>query len=369
MTQLTELATELEQDRATLARELAEIELLMRQVSSEEERHEQRRVQAEERINALDRERDADPAMLSEARTQLLTQTRRQTMMQGQLEVLQGKQRALLRYHERLGQIVPKIGGAPVADLDGVKQLSAGTGPTISSRDVMAAQEEMRREIARQMHDGPAQSIANIALQAQVVERLITRDPRQAEWELRELVTMVHGALEATKTFIFDVRPMVLDDLGLVPTLRRTAAERSRRSGMVVRFESVGPDARLGSELESTVFRIVDDAVSGMLDAHPQELTVRLDWQDSGLTLTVRGRPVGAVAESDAARLAVATARRDKQMPAALASMIHEQESVQSRGLAEKAWAEISSRAESVGIAAVLSADGWVLQASVSPER
>ena len=369
MTQLTELATELEQDRTTLERELAEIELLMRQASSEAERHEQRRIQAEERMNALDRERDADPAMLSEARAHLLSQTRRQTMMQGQLEVLEGKQRALHRYHERLGQIVPRIGGAPGV-ADEVRQLSAGRGASTSSRDVMAVQEEMRREIARHMHDGPAQSIANIALQAQVVERLITRDPAQAERELRDLVTMVQGALEATKTFIFDVRPMVLDDLGLVPTLRRTAAERTRRSGMVVGFESVGADARLSSELESTVFRIVDDAVSGMLEAHPQELTVRLDWQESGLKATVRGRAAGAqVAESEAARMAVAVARRDKQMPAALASMIHEQESVDSRGLSEKAWAEIRSRAESVGIEIVLSADGWLLEASVSNAR
>jgi len=367
VTQLTELATELEQDRTTLERELAEIELLMRQVTSEAERHEQRRVQAEERMNALDRERDPDPAMLSEARTLLLTQTRRQTLMEGQLEVLQGKQRALARYHERLGQIVPKIGGAPDVATDGVRQLSAGAGAGTSSRDVMAAQEEMRREIARQMHDGPAQSIANIALQAQVVERLMTRDPAQAASELRELVTMVQGALEATKTFIFDVRPMVLDDLGLVPTLRRTAAERSRRSGMAVGFESVGADARLGTELESNMFRIVDDTVSGMLEAHPAELTVRLDWQEGGLKATVRGRARGTpVAESEAARMAVAAARRDKQMPAALASMIHEQESVDSRGLSEKAWAEIRSRAESVGIDIALSADGWVLEASVS---
>ena len=94
---------------------------------------------------------------------------------------------------------------------------------------------------------------------------------------------------------------------------------------------------------------------------------MRLDWQESGLKATVRGRPAGApVAESEAARMAVATARRDKQMPAALASMIHEQESVESRGLSEKAWAEIRCRAESVGIAIVLSSDGWVLEASVS---
>jgi two-component system sensor histidine kinase DegS len=382
VTQLTELATELEQDQATLERELAEIDLLMRQASSEAERHEARRAQAEERMAALDMDPRADPAMLSEARSQLLTQTRRQTLMQGQLEVLQGKQRALQRYHERLAQIVPAIAGGAAS---GAGEIASAVGDargdprgdarvdargSTSSRDVMAAQEEMRREIARQMHDGPAQSIANIALQAQVVERLLARDPAQAGLELRELVTMVQGALEATKTFIFNVRPMVLDDLGLVPTLRRTAAERSRRSGMAVGFESVGADARLGTELESAMFRIVDDAVSGMLDARPAELVVRLDWLEVGLKATVRGRPVGApVAESEAARRAVASARRDKQMPAALASMIHEQESVESRGLSEKAWAEIRSRAESMGISASLSPDGWVLEASVSQPR
>ncbi len=371
MTQLTELATELEQDRATLERELAEIDLLMRQASSEAERHEARRIQAEERMTALDRDPGADSTTLTEARTQLLSQTRRQTMMQGQIEVLQGKQRALQRYHERLTQIVPAIGGAPGNDAGGgaLPALGPGGGVAIgalaSSRDVMAAQEEMRREIARQMHDGPAQSIANIALQAQVVERLMARDPRQAEGELRELVSMVQGALEETKTFIFAVRPMVLDDLGLVPTLRRTAAERSRRSGLAVGFESVGADARLGKELESNMFRIVDDCLTGMLEAHPAELVVILDWQESGVTATVRGRPVGApVAESEAARMAVAAARRDKQMPAALASMIHDQETVDRRGLSEKAWAEIQDRAQSVGISATLSADGWTLEAS-----
>ena len=73
---------------------------------------------------------------------------------------------------------------------------------------------------------------------------------------------MVHQALEATKSFIFDVRPMVLDDLGLVPTLRRSASELSRRSGVAVRFESVGTDRRLPTEVESGLFRMVDDAVA-----------------------------------------------------------------------------------------------------------
>ncbi|MEX2546501.1 MAG: histidine kinase [Chloroflexota bacterium] len=373
MTQpLSELVIELEHDQSKLERELTEIDLLMRQASSEAERHETRRAQAEERMAALDNDPRADPASVAEARTHLLSQTRRQTMMQGQLEVLEGKQRALKRFHERLEQIVPALaeaGGGVGASAASERSAAANA----SARDVLAAQEEMRREIAREMHDGPAQSIANIALQAQVVQRLVAQDPARAEGELKELVTMVQGALEATKNFIFDVRPMVLDDLGLVPTLRRAAAERNRRSGQIVGFESVGADTRLPSDLESAVFRIVDDAVQGLLDAHPAELMVRLDWHESGLKATVRGRPQSGpgaqTAPADVARAAVAAARRDRQMPAALATMIHDQESTDARGLTAKTWAEIRDRADPVGIEVFLSDDGWLLEAKVSHRR
>ena len=75
---------------------------------------------------------------------------------------------------------------------------------------------------------------------------------------------MVQRTLEATKTFIFDVRPMVLDDLGLVPTLRRVARDRSRRAQVPVEFDSLGTDRRLPMELESAVFRIVDESVAAL---------------------------------------------------------------------------------------------------------
>jgi two-component system sensor histidine kinase DegS len=368
--QLVELAGELEQDRSKLERELAEIDLLMRQAASEVERHEARRTQAVERLAALETAL-SDPETLAEAHAQVLSQTRRQTMMQGQIEVLEGKQRALQRYHQRLEQIGPMLAEVNAAPL----QLGAGNGNGSSgsngatSREVMAAQEEMRREIARQMHDGPAQSIANIALQAQIVQRLFARDPRQAETELGQLVAMVQNALEQTKNFIFDVRPMVLDDLGLVPTLRRAAAERSRRSGQHVTFESVGADGRLTTELESTLFRIVDDALQAMVDAHPQALLMRLDWLENGVKAMVRGRPSGQPEHADKDKAAVAAARRDRQMPAALATMIHEQESTAARGINDRAWAEIKDRAEPVGIEVSLSPDGWTVEAKVARRR
>ena len=144
----------------------------------------------------------------------------------------------------------------------------------------MSAQEDLRREIARAMHDGPAQSLTNIVLQAAIVERLLGRDPDSARGELRLLVSMVQQTLDATKNFIFEVRPMVLDDLGVVPTLRRMVRDRGRRAKVPVEFETLGQDRRLPMDVESTVFRILDVALAAYLSLGPERVQVRLDWTD-----------------------------------------------------------------------------------------
>ena len=131
------------------------------------------------------------------------------------------------------------------------------------------------------MHDGPAQSLTNIVLQAEIVERLVGTDTAAAQLEVIQLVAMVQHTLEATKTFIFDVRPMVLDDLGLVPTLRRAARDRGRRAGIQVAFESLGSEQRLTAELESGLFRILDEGLAGYLAVRPEHVALRLDWSEA----------------------------------------------------------------------------------------
>ena len=369
---LPQLADELAADQATLERELAEIELLLRQATSEAERHETRRAQAEDRVKTLERD-DPGAAELPEARTALITQVRRDTLMQAQLDVLGGKQRALQRYRDKLSEILPvvrggSIGGDPPSSAAGPD----GARPVKHAAEDLAAQEELRREIARQMHDGPAQSIANIALQAQVVQHLFERQPKQAQQELAELVRMVEQALAATKDFIFDVRPMVLDDLGLVPTLRRASLERARRAGIHVRFESLGADRRLSSELESALFRVIDDAMVGYLSASPAELGVRLDWTAESVNATVHASTAAATQPAaNRAHAVVAAARRERTMPAALASMIREQErdeTLRATGLPEEAWVEISARAEAAQLLVRLSGDRSTLEVVASTD-
>jgi two-component system sensor histidine kinase DegS len=361
---LPQLADELAADQATLERELAEIDLLLRQATTESERHEARRVQAEERVTALERE-NPDAPELPDARSTLLAQTRRATMMQAQLEVLGGKQRALQRFRDRLGEIVPAVRGAATRDVH-----PGPTAPQTTPSDDLAAQEQLRRDIARQMHDGPAQSIANIALQAHVVQRLFERQPKQAQAELAELVRMVEHALSATKEFIFDVRPMVLDDLGLVPTLRRSSLERGRRAGVVVRFESVGADRRLKSDLESALFRIIDDAMSGYLLGAPAALSVKLDWTPGSIRATIHASSAATTqSAASQAHAVVAAARHERTMPAALASMIREQErddTLRATGLPEEAWNDIRLRADAAGLQVTLASDRSTLEVSAA---
>lgn len=365
---IADLASELQAESEALARELEEIELLLQQARTEAERHESRRVQATERLTALDADSRVSPTDLREARDQLLTQSRRATLMEAQIEVLEGKHRALQRYQRHIAAMVPRVAELS-ADPAGVAPM-----PASGSRAILAAQEEMRREIARRMHDGPAQSIANISLQAQVLQRLFSRDPERAEAELAQLTAMVEHALEATKNFIFEVRPMVLDDLGLVPTLRRACIELTRRAEIPVVFESTGTDRRLDPELETSVFRIIDDALGGFIEGRPAGVLVRLDWAPDGVRATVDSQ----AAESEAGP----PVRRPKGLdqvtgpiPPALAAMIREREESQPAldaarpdpgSLPSKVWTDIRARANAVGINVELRNEGRLLEARLS---
>jgi hypothetical protein len=235
------------------------------------------------------------------------------------------------------------------------------------ARLLMGAQEDLRREIARQMHDGPAQSLTNIVLQAQIVQRLVGSDPERAASEVGQLVGMVQQTLDATKTFIFDVRPMVLDDLGLVPTLRRATRERSRRADVPVEFESMGQDRRLPMDLESGMFRMLDEALAAYLAAEPDSVTLRLDWSDRLVADMVASREMP---EPEAPpEIDIPSQEAGQTLPPALAALLQERRRAQ-QAAAEAAvrasvvimpaptWREIQDRAASVGVQAALLADG-----------
>jgi two-component system sensor histidine kinase DegS len=361
-----DLTAALDREVEGLERELSEIELLTTQARSESGRHEQKRAHLAEKLAGLG---VAPTPEIAEQNAQLITLTKRAAMMDAQIDVLQGKQKVLARYRDALvnlrGEVATLAGiEAPrAAPGDALPGTSEGAGPGATSaamhRLLQSAQEDLRRDIARAMHDGPAQSLTNIVLQTQIVERLIDRDPVAARAEVRELVGMVQRTLEATKTFIFDVRPMVLDDLGLVPTLRRVARDRSRRAQVPVEFDSLGADRRLPVELESAVFRIVDESVAALTLTRPERVTVTLEWGTAELTTTVRGH-LAAQDEELAPPIA-------DDVPAALVTMIETRRADRAAALATggvpaDVRREITDRATALGGRVGVAADGQTIE-------
>ena len=374
-TSLPELVGRMAEERARLDAELDEIDLLIAQAKTEATRHEGRRVATSDKLAAATATAESsgtpiEPGVVADMNTQLVLLTKRAALMESQVDVLEGKRRALGRYRDALIAYVDALGSfgdvaIPARNAKGAAKAADASGvPPAVSRLLLGAQEDLRREIARAMHDGPAQSLTNIVLQAQIVERLVASDPAKAGGEVRQLVAMVQQTLEATKSFIFDVRPMVLDDLGLVPTLRRAARERGRRAGVPVEFDSLGADRRLPMDLESGLFRILDEAMAAYLGARAEVVSVRLDWTDQ-LDARVSASRKAAEVRADP----TPTTQGDKDLPPALASMMEDRRA-DARDAVEAArrdaivalppstWREISGRAATLGLTAELSADG-----------
>ena len=218
----------------------------------------------------------------------------------------------------------------------------------------------VRREdgLAPRHHDGPVQGLTNIALQAQIVERLVSRSPAEAAKEALALVAMVQSTLEVMKSFLFEVRPMVLDDLGLVPTLRRTVRERASKTDVTVELDSTGQDLRLSGEVESSLFRIIDDGLTAYLASGADRVSVRLDWMDRLSIVIAASREAGSGEDDEIAAPAA-------DVPPALAAMIEDRRLARRPHIAADTWREIRARAATIGAIVELRDEGSELRASV----
>jgi two-component system sensor histidine kinase DegS len=373
---LPEIAERARREVDLLTTEIGEIELLAQQARIEATRHEKKRSQAVEKLKtAPGYDSESGEAEQTE---QLMALTRRSAIMEAQVDILEGNLKILTRFRDSLRRYDPELdgtsmGGAMSQHTSDKLDTSTPLPPAVS-RLVMAAQEDLRREIARAMHDGPAQSLTNIVLQAQIVERLLDRDPVQAKTEIGELVGMVQRTLEATKAFIFDIRPMVLDDLGLVPTLRRLARDRGRRSQIPIEFESYGNDRRLPMDVESALFRLIDETITGFLSCHPDLISIKIDWSEKteARIAAKRERPE-VLEEEEPEEPEVADQKHgkggDREIPEALKAMIDERRAgaaaarssrkqSQTLALPASTWREVQQRAGTIGITAQLVDDG-----------
>ncbi|MBB5173771.1 sensor histidine kinase [Texcoconibacillus texcoconensis] len=155
---------------------------------------------------------------------------------------------------------------------------------------IIEAQEEERKRLSRDIHDGPAQMMANVMLRSELVERIFEeKSPEEAMNEVRELREMVKNSLTEVRRIIYDLRPMALDDLGLVPTLAKYLKNIEERGDVTVSFQHVGRDRRLPTKMEVALFRFVQEAVTNALKhGEPKKVIVKIELKATKVIVAIK---------------------------------------------------------------------------------
>ena len=207
-------------------------------------------------------------------------------MMRGQQEQLQKHQQGLEQQSQRLLRIVESA--SQIAPGDVTFQAGGGGGSQSNVVRVIEAQENERQRLARQIHDGPAQSLTNLILQAEICERLFEADPAQARVELGNLKNATTTTFQKIRDFILTLRPMMLDDLGLVPTLKQYIQDYEEKTGLSVNWTVMGRETRLPSHTEVTIFRVIQELLTNInKHAHAAHVQVSLDFQNGSVIANV----------------------------------------------------------------------------------
>ena len=160
---------------------------------------------------------------------------------------------------------------------------------------IIEAQEEERRRISREIHDGPAQMLANILLRADLVDRTFReRGGEQALVEMKSMRSMVRTSLEEVRRIIYNLRPMALDDLGLVPTIRKYLVNVEEYNNMTISLSEQGGLDRLASKYEVALFRLIQESIQNVIKhASAESIQVNIRIEKNQVSVSIRDDGIG----------------------------------------------------------------------------
>ena len=268
-------------------RDLREVNLMLDQSQVEVEKLSQRNATITMHLQQVDSQLEDLPiSEVKNAYEAALDAQQRLVGMRGQVEKLQSDQTNLDRYLSRLRGIKQAL-----AESEGGSVSGGDSGNFAKAEMLIQAQETERKRLSRQMHDGPAQALSNFILQTEIAMRLFEVDQERAREELTNLKSAASKTFQKVRDFIFDLRPMMLDDLGLVPTAKQYVNSFREKSSVDVDLTASRNERRLESYLEVLIFRAMQEflhfAVTNGQAADIRVLldmgdVIRLDVEDNG---------------------------------------------------------------------------------------
>jgi two-component system, NarL family, sensor histidine kinase DegS len=159
---------------------------------------------------------------------------------------------------------------------------------------ITRTQEEERKRIARELHDDTAQALFAISRQMDNFIRDNVGLSQQQRTVLQDLRQRLGIALQGIRRFSQDLRPSIIDDLGLLPAIKWLVKQKSEDSGIDISLSIGGKEQRLLPEVELILFRIVQEALNNVSKhARASRADVRIDFDESQVTATVKDNGTG----------------------------------------------------------------------------
>ncbi len=159
---------------------------------------------------------------------------------------------------------------------------------------MLEAREQEKKRISREIHDGPAQSIASIVFQAEICSNVMKKDMNKGLEEIENLKSTVRETLNEVRAIIYDLRPMSIDDIGLLPTIRKMIEIFERKEGIHVEFQSNNIVNELDKFIELTLFRIIQEILNNVKKhSKAKQVKVKLEFGTVYLKLQVKDDGIG----------------------------------------------------------------------------
>jgi signal transduction histidine kinase len=147
---------------------------------------------------------------------------------------------------------------------------------------ITRSQEDERSRLARELHDETVQALIALDQRTQMIERICKRDPQAAAAKLSELRAMTASTIGDVRRLIRALRPIYLEDLGLVPALEMLTQPLSQPEGLIITFALDGEVHRLTAERELAIYRIVQEALHNVAKhAQAKRVQVKLQYTDA----------------------------------------------------------------------------------------
>lgn len=286
------LKQEIDQELESTQKESKEIGLLLEQTRLEISKIQQKNEATSAQLQQI--QSQIESASTNEIRVAYeaaLDIRQRLFLMRGQVEKLESDLSRLDHYRTVLNQVGGTLSTIKIPKEE-TKKDSIEIAKSVEM--IVQAQEAERGRLARKMHDGPAQALSNFILQAEIAMRLFDIDQAKAKAELTDIRSTASNTFQKVRDFIFELRPMMLDDLGLVPTITRYLESYKDQTGINVKFTPTGLDQRFESYREIMVFRAIQEILSNISQySQASQVSIQMDTTATGLRLTIEDNGKG----------------------------------------------------------------------------